>query len=89
MTVNHCIAKMTFEYMTWDPGAEEKPPILLVHGFGASAYHWRYAIPELAKHYCVHAIDLLGFGYSSKPSVEYNGYTIWSEQLNDYVKQVS
>ena len=70
-------------------GPQDKPPVVLVHGFGASAYHWRYIIPELAKHYCVHAVDLLGFGFSEKPSVVYDGYNIWSEQLSDYVKQAS
>ena len=46
-------------------------PILLVHGFGASAYHWRYNIPELAKRHRVYAVDLLGFGWSTKALVDY------------------
>lgn len=62
---------------------------MLVHGFGASAYHWRYIIPELAKTYSVYAVDLLGFGMSEKPSVVYNGYKIWSNQLTDFIKEVS
>ena len=69
-------------------GQESKPPVVLVHGFGASAYHWRYVIPELAKNYSVYAIDLLGFGMSSKPSVVYNGYNIWSNQLTDFINEV-
>lgn len=69
-------------------GDVSKPPVILVHGFGASAYHWRYAVPELAKKYSVYAIDLLGFGLSEKPSVVYNGYSIWSEQLRDFVREV-
>ena len=40
------------------------PTILLVHGFGASAYHWRANIPALvAAGHRVFAIDLLGFGW--------------------------
>lgn len=39
---------------------ESGPPIVLVHGFGASAYHWRYNIPELAKKHRVFAVDLVG-----------------------------
>lgn len=36
------------------------PPVLLIHGYGASAYHWRYQIPALAQNYRVYALDLLG-----------------------------
>lgn len=62
-------------------------PILLVHGFGASAYHWRYNIPELAKKHRVFAIDLLGFGWSDKALVDYSS-NVWSEQLGDFIKEV-
>lgn len=34
--------------------------VLLIHGFGASAYHFRYNVPELAKQCQVYAIDCLG-----------------------------
>lgn len=64
------------------------PPVLLIHGFGASAYHWRYTIPELAKTHRVYAIDLLGFGWSDKPLVEYSKYEVWPEQLAAFVKEV-
>ena len=43
------------------------PALLLVHGFGASTDHWRHNIPVLSKTHEVHALDLLGFGRSSKP----------------------
>jgi pimeloyl-ACP methyl ester carboxylesterase len=49
-----------------------KPPLLLIHGFGASLYHWRYNLPSLAKDYHVFAIDMLGFGGSSKPIMDYS-----------------
>ncbi len=35
------------------PSLQDAPPVVLVHGYGASAYHWRYNIPELAKQYRV------------------------------------
>jgi pimeloyl-ACP methyl ester carboxylesterase len=42
-------------------------PLLLIHGFGASTYTWRFVAPELAKTHWVIAVDLKGFGQSDKP----------------------
>ena len=42
-------------------------PVLLLHGFGASRYSWRYITQTLAKRYRVISIDLKGFGTSPKP----------------------
>ncbi|XVF17924.1 hypothetical protein REPUB_Repub10bG0166700 [Reevesia pubescens] len=62
-------------------------PIVLIHGFGASAFHWRYNIPELAKNYKVYAIDLLGFGWSEKAIIEYDAM-IWRDQVVDFLKEI-
>jgi pimeloyl-ACP methyl ester carboxylesterase len=43
------------------------PPLLLIHGFGASTYTWRHIAPELALTHRVIAVDLKGFGQSDKP----------------------
>ena len=64
------------------------PVVLLIHGFGASVYHWRYQIPALSKHCRVFAIDTLGFGFSDKAVVDYDGYSIWSDQISDFIRQV-
>eukprot|EP00873_Tetraselmis_striata_P036609 jgi/Tetstr1/456873/TSEL_043545.t1 len=64
------------------------PPIVLVHGFGASAYHWRYNIPELAKSHRVYAPCLLGFGWSEKAVVDYTEGRVWVEQLRQFILQV-
>ncbi len=48
--------------------AGEGDPVLLIHGFGASTFSYRFAIPELAQHYRVVALDLKGFGYSERPT---------------------
>ena len=62
-------------------------PVLLVHGFGASTDHWRFNIPALEPHHPVHALDLLGFGRSAKPSGEAYGGELWRDQLCSYVTE--
>lgn len=48
--------------------AGEGPLVLLVHGFPESWYSWRHQIPALAEAgYRVVAIDVRGYGRSSKP----------------------
>jgi len=42
-------------------------PVLLIHGFGASSYSWRYIVEPLAQKNRVITIDLKGFGDSPKP----------------------
>ena len=44
----------------------DKPPILLIHGFASSTYTFRRIIPLLQKQFSVIAIDLPGFGKSEK-----------------------
>ncbi|XP_024369572.1 uncharacterized protein [Physcomitrium patens] len=63
------------------------PPIVLIHGFGASAFHWRYNIPELAKTHTVYAMDLLGFGFSEKALIDYTA-DVWRDQVADFVRDV-
>jgi len=42
-----------------------------LHGIGASAERWSRVIPTLSRDYRVIAPDIIGFGYSDKPVVEY------------------
>lgn len=62
-----------------------RPPLLLVHGFGASTDHWRKNIPILQQDFEVWAIDLLGFGRSAKPDLTYSGQ-LWRDQLHDFIQ---
>jgi 2-hydroxy-6-oxonona-2,4-dienedioate hydrolase len=45
--------------------------LILLHGLGASAERWALVIPELARYYRVIVPDIIGFGYSDKPAIEY------------------
>ena len=65
----------------------QRPPLLLVHGFGASTDHWRKNIAELCNDFEVWAIDLLGFGRSAKPNWQYSG-DLWRDQLYEFITQV-
>ena len=74
-------------------------PVVFVHGFGASSAHWRFNLRPISAQQSCWAIDLLGFGASSKPhsqlagelpqpgSVLY-GFDLWGNQLADFVQQV-
>ncbi|MDH3312306.1 MAG: alpha/beta hydrolase [Nitrosopumilus sp.] len=48
-----------------------KKTLILVHGLGASAERWNKVIPIFAEKYRVLVPDLIGFGYSDKPLVDY------------------
>lgn len=63
------------------------PALILIHGFGASTFHWRDNIPTLSERYTVYAFDLLGFGASDKPIIDYTT-EIWRIQTTDFVKKV-
>jgi pimeloyl-ACP methyl ester carboxylesterase len=65
----------------------QRPPLLLVHGFGASTDHWRKNITELSADFQVFAIDLLGFGRSAKSNLQYSG-DLWRDQLHDFISEV-
>jgi len=65
----------------------DRPPLLLIHGFGASTDHWRKNIQGLQQDFQVWAIDMMGFGRSAKPEWEYSG-KLWQAQLNDFINDV-
>ena len=58
--------------------AGEGEPLIMIHGGGPGASGssgWANTIPDLAKHFRVYAIDLIGNGQSDKPLVEYSFQT--------------
>ncbi|MBV8886841.1 MAG: alpha/beta fold hydrolase [Chroococcidiopsidaceae cyanobacterium CP_BM_RX_35] len=74
-------------YVRAGEASPERPPLLLVHGFGASTDHWRKNVAQLQNHFEVWAIDLLGFGRSAKPNWQYSG-ELWRDQLYEFITSV-
>ncbi len=82
----HCLRIIPKTHQT-DNKKNKGPAILLIHGFGASTTHWRHNLPVLGEHYEVHALDLIGFGKSSKPAgLDYGGQ-LWKDQIVAYVRE--
>jgi pimeloyl-ACP methyl ester carboxylesterase len=92
----------TVSYVTQAPASQAGPavqPVLLIHGFGACKEHWRHNLPELARQRPVFAIDLLGFGASSKPpsrlvdepadgaALTYS-IDLWADQVAAFTREV-
>ena len=44
------------------------PNLVLVHGLLGYSFSWRYAIPVFAQRATVHAVDMLGVGFSDRPA---------------------
>ena len=53
-------------------GSPDAEPLLMLHGLGGTKSSWLPIVPALAKRYRVVALDLPGFGASSKPLGAYD-----------------
>jgi pimeloyl-ACP methyl ester carboxylesterase len=47
------------------------PPVILVHGFGGSLWQWEYQQGPLSGSHRLITLDMLGSGWSDKPSIAY------------------
>lgn len=74
-------------YVRSGTAQHRRPPLLLIHGFGASTDHWRKTRQGLQEEFDVWAIDLLGFGQSAKPDLTYSG-ELWRDQIHAFVTTV-
>lgn len=70
-------------------GAADAKPLVLIHSFGpgASSYEWRKNIDALAEQFRVYALDLLGFGLSDHPAIDYTPET-FTDLIHDFLKEV-
>jgi pimeloyl-ACP methyl ester carboxylesterase len=58
----------------------EGEPVILIHGFLYNSYTWNNNIDALADRFKVYALDLWGFGYSTREPLDY-GYPLYADQL--------
>ncbi len=70
-------------------GERNAPPLVLVHGMtpGASSYEWRKNVEVLAGQFRVYVLDLLGFGLSDRPAIEYT-VEVYTDLIGDFLKEV-
>jgi pimeloyl-ACP methyl ester carboxylesterase len=46
-------------------------PVILLHGFGGQIWVWEKQVSALSRHHRLYIPDLLGYGYSDRPKVDY------------------
>lgn len=61
--------------------------LLLVHGLGGSGESWMHNVDEFAKYFHVFAPDLIGFGHSDKPKIQYTMKT-FTNFLNAFLDAI-
>ena len=71
----------------------ERLNLVFIHGFGACKEHWRFNLSFFADKNSVYALDLIGFGESSKPDSMLEGETAeaesaWRYGINSWAEQV-
>lgn len=76
-------------YRVWSrpaPGSTA-PPLVLVHGYAACIEQWGRFIRDIGPDIPVYAVDLVGFGESSKPRHAPYGRAFYVEQLEHLRRQ--
>lgn len=48
-------------------GQDNRPALLLIHGFPSASYDWHPLWDRLCQHFRVVTLDMIGFGFSDKP----------------------
>ena len=73
-------------------GKESNPPIVLIHGFGASSDHWRNNAEIFASEgFRVFGIDLIGFGKSEQnlqSKIKHLENQFWANQLASFLDEI-
>lgn len=68
-------------------GPEDAPPLLLLHGSGSNAAMWMGDVTVWAKHFRVHAVDMIGepgLSAQSRPPLDSSAYALWLDDVLDH-----
>jgi pimeloyl-ACP methyl ester carboxylesterase/putative sterol carrier protein len=71
-TIERVVVDGKIGISTFVAGPEDAPPLLLIHGLGATKASWLTVVPQMAQRFRVYVVDLPGFGSSSKPRGRYD-----------------
>ena len=85
---------MASQYYSWHHGRVHYQkrgmgdPLVLVHNVYPGASHEEFSrnVDELARHFTVYAIDLLGFGGSDAPRMKYTA-SVYTELVFDFLRE--
>lgn len=67
-------------------------PLIFIHGSGpgVSAYaNWRLVLPQIAEIAHCYALDMIGFGYTDKPTDVKYGMDLWTKQIVDFMDELN
>ena len=70
-----------------ESGSSDKT-LVLIHGLGASCERWKNVLPIFENDFKVIVPDLIGFGYSDKPTVDYT-IDFFSNFLGKFLKSLA
>jgi pimeloyl-ACP methyl ester carboxylesterase len=70
-------------------GPTDGDPIVLIHGHNAAASAWEMREPfrRFGEQHCVYAPDLLGYGCSERPAVDYTP-ALYIDLIRDFLREV-
>jgi pimeloyl-ACP methyl ester carboxylesterase len=68
----------------WSAG-EKGSTVILLHGVGCSVEFWERNIAALAREHRVFAVDIVGFGRTDKPAVDYT-FQLMADFVLDFMK---
>jgi pimeloyl-ACP methyl ester carboxylesterase len=69
-------------------GPDDAPPLLLLHGSGSNAAMWMGDVASWAKHFRVHAVDMIGepgLSAPSRPPLDSEAYALWLDDVLEHL----
>jgi pimeloyl-ACP methyl ester carboxylesterase len=69
-------------------GPEDAPPLVLLHGSGTNATMWMGDVTVWAKHFRVHAVDMIGepgLSAPARPPLDSPAYALWLDDVLDHL----